>query len=78
MSSSKNMPEAGFAKLKQIIGDKNSCPPITPIIPVCRSTWWAGCRTGRFPKPVKIGLKSTAWKWSDIRDLCTRLEKGGK
>lgn len=78
MSSIKNMPEAGYAKIKQIIGDKTSCPPIPPIIPVSKSTWWEGCRSGRFPKPVKIGLNTTAWKWSDIRDLCARLEKEGQ
>jgi len=78
MSSIKNMPETGFAKLKQIIGDPKAIPPIPPIYPVSKSTWWEGVRTGRFPEPVKIGLNSTAWKWSDIRDLCARIENGGK
>jgi len=78
MSSINNMPEAGYARIKQIIGDKESVPPVTPIIPVSKSTWWEGCRSGRFPKPIKLGLNSTVWKWSDIRDLCSRLEKEGK
>jgi prophage regulatory protein len=78
MSSIKNMPETGFAKIKQIIGDKTSNPPTPPVFPVSKSTWWEGCRSGRFPKPVKIGPNSTAWKWSDIRDLCDRLEKEGQ
>ena len=78
MSSIKNMPETGFAKIKQIIGDQKAIPPIAPIIPVSKSTWWEGVRSGRFPEPVKIGLNSTAWKWSDIRDLCARLEGEGK
>ncbi len=35
------------------------------IIPVAHSTWWAGIKDGRFPKPVKIG-GNTFWRYSDI------------
>ena len=39
-----------FLRLPQIIGNRNAEPPIQPIIPVCKTTWWAGdlppsCRT---------------------------------
>ena len=57
MSSIKNMPETGFAKIKQIIGDKASNPPTPPVFPVSKSTWWEGCRSGRFPTlPLGNGL----------------------
>jgi len=49
------VPNTGFLRLKQIIGDPKSNPPIDPIIPIGKSTWWEGVKTGRFPKPVKIG-----------------------
>lgn len=26
---------------------------VLEIIPVSKSTWWAGVKSGRFPKPVK-------------------------
>ena len=40
------LPKDGFVRLRQIIGDKS-----TPaIIPVSRSTWWAGVREGTFSK----------------------------
>lgn len=42
-------------------------------IPVSKSTWWAGVRTGRFPRSVKIGPRITAWREHDIRDLIERL-----
>jgi predicted DNA-binding transcriptional regulator AlpA len=59
------LPEDGFVRLRQIIGDKS-----TPaIIPVSRSTWWAGVREGRFPKSVKLGKRTTAWRVRDIRAL---------
>jgi predicted DNA-binding transcriptional regulator AlpA len=38
-------------------------------VPVGRSTWWAGVKSGRFPKPVKLGPRTTAWKVEDIRAL---------
>lgn len=42
-------------------------------IPVSKSTWWAGVKTGRFPAPVKLGPRTTAWRASDIRLL---IDKG--
>lgn len=38
-------------------------------IPVSKSTWWAGVKTGRFPKPVKLGPRITAWRADDIAAL---------
>lgn len=63
-----------FMRLWQIIGDKERGLP--PVIPVCRSTWWQGVKDGRFPSPVKLGLRCTAWKASDIRALAARLSDG--
>jgi predicted DNA-binding transcriptional regulator AlpA len=38
-------------------------------IPVGKSTWWAGVRTGRFPPPLKLGPRTTVWRLSDIQPL---------
>lgn len=67
------LPDTGFLRLKQIVGDKKANPPIAPIIPVGRSTWLEGCRTGRYPKPVKLGPKTTAWRVEDIRALIAQV-----
>lgn len=63
------LPETGFLRLPQIIGDPKAEPPIPPIIPVKKSSWWNGVKTGRFPKPVKLGPRVTAWRVEDIRAL---------
>jgi predicted DNA-binding transcriptional regulator AlpA len=64
------LPETGFLKLHQIIGNPKASPPIPAIVPVQKSTWWAGCKNGRFPKPVKIGNgRGTFWRVEDIRAL---------
>lgn len=60
-----NLPAEGFLRLNQIIGNKDA----PAIIPVSRSSWWAGVREGRFPKPVKLGKRTTAWRVTDIRAL---------
>ena len=63
------LPETGFLRLKQIIGHPDANPPIPPIIPVKKSCWWEGVKNGRFPKPVKLGPRVTAWRVEDIREL---------
>ncbi len=64
-----NLPETGFLRDKQIVGDPKANPPIPPIIPISRSAWWAGVKDGRYPQPVKLGANTTAWRVSDIRKL---------
>ena len=64
-----SLPETGFLRLPQIIGDPKAEPPIPPIIPVKKSCWWDGVKTGRFPKPVKLGPRVTVWRVEDIRAL---------
>ena len=56
------LPATGFVRLSAIIG------PAGPI-PVSKSTWWDGVRQGRFPRPVKLGPRITAWRVEDIRAL---------
>lgn len=63
------LPETGYLRLAQILGNPNAQPPVPAVIPVGRSTWWAGVKSGRFPKPVKLGPRTTAWKVEDIRAL---------
>ncbi len=65
--------ETGFIKLPAIIGNPKSKPPIQPLIPISRTSWLDGVKSGKFPKPVKLGARSVAWKAEDIRALVERL-----
>lgn len=56
------LPDFGFVRL----------PAILAVFPVGRSTWWAGVKTGRFPAPVKLGPRITAWRVEAIRELLAR------
>jgi prophage regulatory protein len=64
-----HLTETGFLRLSSIIGNPNAKPPIPAIIPVKKSCWWAGVKAGRFPQPVKLGPRVTAWWVEDIRAL---------
>jgi len=61
------LPETGLVRLSQILGDKKKGIP--PIIPVSKSAWWAGVKSGRYPKPIKLGERTTCWNVIDIRQL---------
>lgn len=65
--SSLQLPEAGFLRLKQIV---------PALVPVGKSTWWAGVKDGRFPRAVKLSARVTVWRVEDIRALLARGEVG--
>jgi len=46
---------------------------VLSIVPVSRSTWFAGIRSGIYPKQIKLGERSSAWKLSDINKLIEEL-----
>lgn len=66
------LPETGYLRLPQIVGKPatKTAPAIPALIPVSKSTWWAGVRSGRYPQPVRsLGARITAWRVDDIRAL---------
>ena len=58
------LPETGYVRLSQIVPS---------IIPVSKTTWWEGVKKGRYPQPVKLSPRCTAWRAQDIRELIDRL-----
>ena len=59
------LPETGFIRL----------PAVLRVVPIGKSSWWVGVKSGRFPKPVKLSPRVTAWRATDIRDLIDRLSR---
>ena len=76
--SSSCIPEFGYMRLRQIIGDSKADPPIPAIIPVCASTWWNGIKKGTYPAPVKLSENVTAWRVEDIFALIERINNDGR
>ena len=58
---------SGFLRLPQILA----------IFPIGKSSWWRGCQTGRYPKPVKLGPRTTVWRAEDIAALVQSLGNQG-
>ena len=52
-------PTKGFLRLPQVL----------ELFPISRSAWWAGVKEGRFPQPVKLTERTTAWRVEDIHQL---------
>ncbi len=48
-------------------------PQVLEIIPISKSSWWKGIKEGRFPKPVKLSERTSAWLRTDIDALCDRF-----
>lgn len=60
----KNENELGYIRL----------PEILQLFPVGKSTWWEGVRIQKYPRPVKLGTRITAWRKSDILKLLENPE----
>ena len=45
------------------------------LVPISKSAWWQGCRTRRYPKPVKLGPRTTVWRAEDIKAF---IENAGR
>ena len=48
---------------------------VLKIIPISKSAWWQGCKDGRYPKPIKLGPRTTVWKASDISAFMRQLSR---
>ena len=61
------IPSTGFLRLPQIM----------ELFPISKSAWWQGCRDGRFPRPVKLGPRTTVWRAEDIAAFVQSLGNQG-
>jgi len=55
------LPEKGYVRLPQILR----------VIPIGKSSWWAGVRSGKYPAPVRPSPfgRVTVWRAEDINCL---------
>jgi len=51
---------------------KRPRPGMPPIIPVSKTSWYAGIKAGIYPAPIHLG-KTAVWRVTDIRSLLDRL-----
>jgi predicted DNA-binding transcriptional regulator AlpA len=58
-----DIPQTGFLRLSQVLS----------VIPLGKTSWWEGVKSGRFPKPIKLSARCTAWRAEDIHKLIKNL-----
>ena len=65
------LPNAGFVRLAQIIGRAPSRgrDEVPALIPVQKSCWWEGVKSGKFPPAVYLGNRLPVWRVEHIRAL---------
>jgi predicted DNA-binding transcriptional regulator AlpA len=51
-------------------------PDVLRLFPVSRAAWWSGVKTGRFPRGIKLGPNTRAWRLRDILALIETAEAG--
>lgn len=64
-----SLPKEGFVRLSQFLGRGRA-------LPIGRSTWWAGVKSGRFPPPIKLLPGVTVWRVEDIRAVIEQSHRG--
>lgn len=68
------LPATGFLRLSQIIGDKKSNPPIPPLVPISKSSWWSGVKAKKYPQPLRLSPRVTVWRVEDIVKFLQSVE----
>lgn len=57
------LPATGFLRLSQVL----------QFVPVCKTRWYAGLKSGEFPQPVALGPRARGYRAEDIAALIARL-----
>jgi predicted DNA-binding transcriptional regulator AlpA len=61
----KPLSETGFIRV----------PAILELIPIGKSTLWLWVKQGKFPRPFKLGQRTTAWRVEDVNLFISSFNK---
>ena len=61
----------GFLRIWNIIGDKKQNIPA--LLPISRSSFLNGVKSGKYPKPYKLGERKVGWRVQDIYALLDQI-----
>jgi predicted DNA-binding transcriptional regulator AlpA len=65
---SPTLPATGFLRLNQVL----------QLLPIGKTKWYAGLRTGEFPQPISLGPRAKGYRAEDIAALIKRLGSQGE
>ncbi len=67
-----DLPDVALIQIRPLVNYK--------VVPYSATTIWRLCRSGKFPRPIKVTPGITAWKVGDIRaylDDVAKVSEGG-
>ncbi len=62
-TENRKLPENGFLRLNSVL----------EIIPISKTSWYDGVKSGIYPAPIKLSARSSAYRVEDIRALIDKL-----
>lgn len=66
------IPEVGFLKIWQIVGDRKR--NVAPLLPISKSAFWAGVRSGKYPAGTLLSARCRVWSAASVRKLLSDLQ----
>lgn len=63
----KQLPETGYVRIQQIIGNPKTGAP--GVLPISRETFYNRIRAGVYPRPTKLGPRISMWRVEDVRKM---------
>ena len=66
-----NLAEQQFYKLKEIVSTADN----PGILPIGKTRWYAGMKTGEYPKPIKFSERVQVWRAEDIKKLVDKFKQ---
>ena len=67
VSNFDDLPDSGFVRQAQLV------PHVVPFSP---ATLWRKCKSGEFPRPIKLSDRVTAWRVGDVRAYLRSAAEG--
>jgi predicted DNA-binding transcriptional regulator AlpA len=58
-----DLPNGAYLRLAQVL----------TFIPISRSAWYSGIHAGKYPRPVKLGIRTSVYRLADIKKLLEDL-----
>lgn len=62
-----DLPATGFVRLSQLVLDSRKPGKGAPL-PFSKATLWRMVNAGKFPAPVKLSERITAWRVEEVRE----------
>jgi predicted DNA-binding transcriptional regulator AlpA len=59
------LPKEGFVRL----------PVVLAVLGIGKTSFWRGIHKGHYPKPAKLGPRTSVWDVKDIRDVIANAKE---